>query len=129
MAQAFQDLTATDEDGTEQTYEASGMAVNLPNSETGAEFELQFGICNVSGEARAMIETARKASATVYVTLRFYMASDLSAPCETPVQFKVTTAQTTKTSCTVTAGIGYLSNSRWPPNRITLDYAPGLVST
>lgn len=129
LVEAFNDLNAGLEDGNTVTFEAGGMSVKLPSSESGAEMEMQFGIDNVTGEARELIETARKAGADVYVTLRFYLASDLSAPCSPPVKFKATTANTTKTNCTVNAGIGYLSNSAWPRERFTIEYSPGLANS
>jgi hypothetical protein len=88
--------------------------------------ELQFGIDNVTGEARQLIDAARKAKADVYVTTRFYLASDLTSPCEKPIKFKVTSAATTRTNCSASAGIGYLSNSSWPRERFTTEYTPGL---
>ncbi|MCF7451876.1 DUF1833 family protein [Vibrio sp. A1-1] len=128
LVSAFEDVTATLEDETQVTFEATGLSVNLPKSATGAEMELQFGIDNVTGEARQLIEAARKARADVFITLRHYMASDLSAPAGKPIKFKATTAATTRTNCSVSAGIGYLSNSAWPRERFTVEYAPGLAT-
>ncbi|HHX8716598.1 DUF1833 family protein [Vibrio alginolyticus] len=128
LVSAFDDITAALEDTTLVTFEAAGLAVNLPKSATGAEMELQFGIDNVTGEARQLIEAARKAGADVFITLRKYMASDLTAPASKPIKFKVTTASTTRTNCSASAGIGYLSNSAWPRPRFTTEYAPGLAT-
>jgi hypothetical protein len=129
LVSAFDDVTATLEDGvTNVTFEASGLSTQLPNSESGAETELKFGIDNVTGEARGMIDAARKAGANVFITQRAYLASDLTAPCEQPVTFKVTSATTTRTNLSATAGIGYLSNSSWPRERFTVEYCPGLAT-
>ncbi|HCE2429421.1 TPA: DUF1833 family protein [Vibrio parahaemolyticus] len=128
LVSAFEDVTAALEDTTMVTFEAAGLAVNLPKSATGAEMELQFGLDNVTGEARKLIEAARKAGADVFITLREYAASDLSAPETKPVKFKVTTAATARTNCSASAGIGYLSNSAWPRPRFTVEYAPGLAT-
>ncbi|HCE5244048.1 TPA: DUF1833 family protein [Vibrio parahaemolyticus] len=128
LVSAFEDVTATLEDESQVTFEAAGLAVNLPKSATGAEMELQFGLDNVTGEARELIEAARKAGADVFITLRTYMASDLTAPAAKPIKFKVTTATTSRTNCSVNAGIGYLSNSAWPRDRFTVEYAPGLAN-
>lgn len=128
LVSAFEDVTAALEDATLVTFVAAGLAVNLPKSATGAEMELQFGLDNVTGEARELIEAARKAGADVFITLRQYMASDLTAPAAKPIKFKVTTATTSRTNCSVNAGIGYLSNSAWPRERFTVEYAPGLAN-
>jgi hypothetical protein len=128
LVSAFDDLTASLEDETTVTFEATGLSINLPKSAAGAEMELQFGIDNVTGEARALIEAARKAKADVFITLRQYMASDLTEPCSAPIKFKVTTAITSRTNCSASAGIGYLSNSAWPRERFTVEYAPGLAN-
>ncbi|HIF5850962.1 TPA: DUF1833 family protein [Vibrio parahaemolyticus] len=128
LVSAFKDVTAALEDTTLVTFEAYGLSVNLPKSASGAEMELQFGLDNVTGEARQMIEAARQAGADVYITLREYMASDLTAPASKPIKFKATKAATTRTNCSVSAGIGYLSNSAWPRPRFTVEYAPGLAT-
>lgn len=126
---AFDDTTATLEDGgTQVTFEACGIGADLPERADGAEMELNFGIDNVTGEARKLIDAARKASADVYITTRFYFADDLSSPCEAPIKFIVTSAATTRTTCTASAGIGYLSNSAWPRERFTIEYNPGLAT-
>lgn len=126
----FNDIEAGLEDGeTTVTFEACGIAVSLPANEEGAEMELQFGIENVTGEARQLIEKARKAGAQVFVILRFYMDSDLTLPCITPIKFKTRTAATTRNNCSINAGIGFLSNSAWPRDRFTLEYCPGLANT
>lgn len=126
LVSAFDDVTVTLDDGQVVTFEGAGLSVSLPKSAVGAEMELQFGIDNVTGEARKMIDTARRAKADVFITLYQYMASDLSAPSRAPVTFKVTSAATTRTNCSATAGIGYLSDSAWPRARFTTEYAPGL---
>jgi hypothetical protein len=129
LVSAFEDITAFLEDGaTTVTFEATGLSINLPKSAAGAEMELQFGIDNVTGEARDLIEAARKGKADVFITLRQYMASDLTEPCSAPIKFKVTTAITSRTNCSASAGIGYLSNSAWPRERFTVEYAPGLAN-
>lgn len=126
VCSGFEDQTVMLETSEEATFTAAGIAIALPAKNTSGQQNLSFGIDNVTGEAQRALEGALEAGGPIAVTLRIYLASDLSAPAETPLVLTLTGAEFDGTSVVVTAGFNDLLNSAWPRRRYTADFAPGL---
>lgn len=126
ICNGFEDQTVTDETSTVKTFLASGMAIALPKKNTQGGQTLTFAIDNVTGEAQQLIDQSMEAGAQVDMKYRVYPASDLSAPAEGPLVFKVKDGKMQNTAVEINAGFFDLINTSWPRDLYTAEFAPGL---
>lgn len=98
-------------------------------NDTAAPAEITFTIENASREIQKHMEHARDSDTFVTVMVRTYLASDTSAPHESPVPtFIMRVVEVTPTLVTVTAGFGSMINESFPKSMFTRYTNPGLVS-
>ena len=126
LTTGYDDVTATDENGTSKTWLASGIDIALPKRNAEGAQSLTFAIDNITGEAQSKIDAALSASATVYLTFRKYVSSDLTAPAETPLKFSVTGGTIERLQVQITAGFMSMTDYAWPRDVYNSTFAPGL---
>jgi len=122
----FENQVCIDENGREITFIAAGIAVALPKkNNTGAQ-TLTFAIDNVSGEAQELIDAALDAEERVTLIYRAFVASDKSAPADTPYRMTVLSGDMQGSVIQISAGFFDLLNTAWPRDKYTAAFAPGL---
>lgn len=126
LAQGFDDISATLEDGTNAVFRASGFGVSLPKKSIKGRQDLNFSIDNVTGEALSAIESALESGGKIMVIYRAYAGSNLSAPGQPPVVMTATVAKADRNSISISASFHDLVNKAWPYRRYTPSFAPGL---
>lgn len=122
----FEDQVCTDENGRAVTFLAAGIDVALPKNDNSGGQRLNIAIDNVRGDAQARIDEARVPGARITVIYRTYLESDLSAPAEKPFTMTALSANMDGPTVRITAGYFDLTNTAWPRDRYTADFAPGL---
>ena len=122
----FEDHTCITEDARTVTFIAAGIEVALPKRNTSGTQILTFAIDNVTGEAQKLIDQALEAGAMVYLTFRYYLSTDKTAPAETPLKFVVREGSMEGTVLKVNAAFFDMINTAWPRKYYTSDFAPGL---
>lgn len=126
LCNGFEDQYCITEDGRAVMFQASGMAVALPNKGNSGNQTLTFAIDNVTGEAQQLIDQALEAEERVTMTYRAYLASDLTTPAEPPYRMSVLGGEIKGTAVQIQAGFYDLINSGWPRDLYTTEFAPGL---
>lgn len=122
----FENQTCIDENDREITFIAAGIAVALPKkNNTGAQ-TLTFAIDNITGEAQQRIDEALDAEARVTLIYRAFLASDKSAPADTPYRMTVLSGDMQGSVIQIQAGFFDLLNTAWPRDKYTATFAPGL---
>lgn len=122
----FEDHTCVDENGRTVTFHAAGIAIALPKKDNSGAQTLIFAIDNITGEAQQLIEKALEAEERVTLIYRAFLASDKSAPAETPYRMTVLSGEMKGTVINVQAGFFDLLNTAWPRDKYTANFAPGL---
>ena len=122
----FENHTCTTEDARTLTFIAAGIDVALPKRNTQGTQILSFAIDNVTGQAQKLIDNALEAGAMVYLTFRYYLLSNKSAPAENPLKFVVREGTMEGTILKVNAAFFDMINTAWPRKYYTADFAPGL---
>ena len=126
LAQSFNDLTATTELAETVTFIQSAWEVSLPNKDATGQQNLQFQICNVTGEAQRFIDDCLKSGKPTNVIYREFYADDLSAPATVPIKMTLRGGSAEGVTVGIEAGYFDLLNVGWPRFRYTPEFAPGL---
>ena len=126
ICSGFEDQVLTDEDFNQKTFLAAGIDVALPKKNTQGAQTLTFAIDNVTGEAQRLIDEALEAEARITLIFRQYLDSDHDAPASNPLHMTVLSGTMSGTSVQVNAGFFNLINTKWPRDRYTAKFAPGL---
>lgn len=126
ICSGFEDQTVTDENGRTLTFQGAGISIALPKKNTQGAQTLTFAIDNVTGEAQRLIDMALDAGEQITMNYRVFLASDLSAPAEGPLVFKVKDGKMQNTTVEINAGFFDMINTGWPRDLYTAEFAPGL---
>lgn len=126
ICNGFTDQTCVTEDARTLTFIAAGIDVSLPRKTNTGSQSLQFAIDNVTGEAQQRVDEALAADERVMLTYRTYVASDKSAPAETPYRFVVQAGSFQGSTVNIRAGFFDAINTRFPRDLYTLGFAPGI---
>lgn len=121
----FQDRTCTTEDGRTLTFTAMGIEEALPKNDNSAFQSLIIAMDNVTGDVQEVVETAKQADKRITVTLRIYLASDLSYPSE-KYRMTVLSREYEGGVAKLTCGFFDLLNTNGLRNVLTTLLAPGL---
>lgn len=129
LVRDYVDCTAVTEDSRTVTFTASGMGVALPKRDASGAQSLKFAIDGVRTEATRLLRQADAEGREINLTYRAYLASDLSEPADSPVEFIVRSFVAQADHVEVTASLFDMIDMRWP--RIVYDSstAPGLKFT
>lgn len=125
ICDGFEDQTVTLETAAPATFTAAGIDVSLPEKSSRGGAVLNFAIDNVTGEAQRLLDEAFAAQSQVDLTLRTYLAGNLSAP-EEVLTLIVRGGTMQGASAQIQAAFFDLINTSWPRNLYTAEFAPGL---
>lgn len=126
LCNGFEDHECITENGDTVTFLAAAIEVAKPKRSNQGDQTLTFALDNITGEAQALIDAALDAEARVNIVYRCYLASDKSAPAETPYRMIVRSGQIEGSAVQVSAGFFDLINTAWPRDLYTTEFAPGL---
>lgn len=126
ITHGFEDQTVTTEDARTLTFIAAGIDISLPKKTNSGTQNLNFAIDNITGEAQRKVDDALAAQARVILTYREFLASDKSAPAQTPYRFVVRSGQMVGTSVQISAGFFDAINTAWPRDLYTTEFSPGI---
>lgn len=127
LCDGFKDRTLTLETGESVTFLASGMDVSIPERSNKGTERLGFAIDNIYGEAQRFIDAAIDAQQSIKVTYRLYLSDDATAPADAPLVFDLVSAELTRRSIQVEAGLFDLLNASFPRRRYTAQFSPGIT--
>lgn len=130
LVQGYYDITATLEDSTVVTFEASGFGVRLPARAADGKQDLQISLSNVSKEAWTEINAAKQATRTtqekIIVEYRPFLEADLSAPAGNTYSLIVTETSVTRGQVNITASYTPIAEITFPLKRYYPKYFPGV---
>lgn len=126
LAWGFDDIEVTLAGNEKATFIGSGIDVSLPPRNTRGTQDLQFAVENISGEAAKAVDAALSAEAEVNLTFRVYLASDLSAPAEKPLNMLVVGASFGDTMAQFSCSFRDILNRQWLRNFYDSGNFPGL---
>lgn len=126
LTKGWEDITATLEDGTTQTFTACGIDIALPARNADGTQDLQFAISNIEGTVSTAIRSALKELRTATLTYRNYVSTDLTMPASSSFTLAIKSGYWTSTEVQITAGYMNILNTAWPRYRYTLPLFPGL---
>ncbi|MBA6130159.1 DUF1833 family protein, partial [Pseudomonas juntendi] len=78
----YEDRTCTTEDGRTLTFTAMAMDYALPKNDNSGFQNIVMGLDNVTGEVQEVIEASKEGGKRFIITVRRYLAEDLSFPQE-----------------------------------------------
>lgn len=126
LTKGWEDITATLEDGTTQTFEACGIDIALPARNADGTQDLKFAISNIEGVVSTAIRNALNDLVSASLTYRCFVSTDLTAPTEKPYSMSIKGGYWTAIEVQITAGYLNVLDTAWPRYRYTLPYFPGL---
>lgn len=126
LTKGWQDITATLEDGSVQTFTACGIDIALPARNADGTQDLKFVIGNIDGVVSEAIKDALSNLHKGSLTYRKYISTDLSGPAEKAYTLAVKSGYWTATVVQLTAGYLNILDTAWPRKRYTLAEHPGL---
>jgi hypothetical protein len=121
----YEDRICTTEDGRTLPFIAMAMDLALPKNDNSAFQSLVLGLDNVTGEVQEVVEAAKAAGKRFIVTVRIYLAEDLSFPQE---RYRMTllSREYEDDVAKLTAGFFDLLNTNGLRTMLTATRAPGL---
>ena len=123
----WEDRVCTTEDGRTLTFVAMAMDLALPKNDNSAFQNLVLGLDNVTGEVQEVVEAAKAADKRFIITIRRYLAEDLSFPQERYRMTLLSREYDTDTDIAqLTAGFFDLLNTNGLRTVLTTTLAPGL---
>lgn len=126
ICNGFEDHTVTLETSEVVVFEASGLDIALPASDTSGQQELMFAVGDVLGAATKAVQAATDAGATITAKFRPYLVSDLSAPAGPVFEMAVVGAQFEAGMAQITCAYFDFLNTLWQRARYTASFAPGI---
>ena len=126
LCQGFDDINAKLETNELVTFTACGLGLSLPQRSVKGRQDLQFQLCNVTGEVLVKLEAAMEAADKIKAIYRVYTASYLEEPAELPIEMTVGDVKANAQRVNVVASFNDLVNRAWPRDRYTPSIAPGL---
>lgn len=122
-----EERTLTLETGESVVFRGSGLDVSIPERSNKGTERLGFAIDNIYGEAQRFIDAAIDAQQPIKVTYRLYLSDDATAPADAPLVFDLVSAELTRRSIQVEAGLFDLLNASFPRRRYTAQFSPGIT--
>lgn len=121
----YEDRICTTEDGRTLLFIAMAMDLALPRNDNSAFQSLVLGLDNVTGEVQEVVEAAKAADNRFIITVRIYLAEDLSFPQE---RYRMTLLSREYDGgvAKLTAGFFDLLNTNGLRTILTTTLAPGL---
>lgn len=121
----YQDRICTTEDGRTLLFIAMAMDLAMPKNDNSAFQNLILGLDNVTGEVQEVVESAKAAGNRFIITVRIYLAEDLSFPQE---RYRMTllSREYEDDVAKLTAGFFDLLNTNGLRTVLTTSLAPGL---
>ncbi|WP_238738890.1 DUF1833 family protein [Pseudomonas putida] len=121
----YEDQVCTTEDGRTLLFVAMSMDLALPINDNSAFQSLVLGLDNVTGEVQEVVEAAKAADKRFIITVRIYLAEDLSFPQE---RYRMTLLSRDYDGdvAKLTAGFFDLLNTNGLRTILTTTLAPGL---
>lgn len=129
LAQSYEDVTATIEDGSTQLFEACALDIALPARNSDGTQDLKFAMSNITGLVSRTIRDALKDLSGATLTHRSFISTDLTGPAEAPFSMTIKSGYWTNTEVQITAGFMNVLDTRWPRFTYTLNRFPGLRYT
>lgn len=129
LTKGWEDITATIEDGTTQTFTSCGIDIALPARNADGTQDLKFAISNVEGVVSTAIRKALKDLSSAKITYRCFVSTDLNAPTTSPYSMAIKSGYWTNVEVQFTAGYLNVLDTAWPRYRYTLPNFPGLRYT
>lgn len=131
LVRGYSSLTATLEDSSTVTFQASGFAISLPEKGTDGKQDLQIQLDNVSLEAYQQIKAAKDQSRVsnekIICRYRAFLESDLSQPAGGVYRLVVTKTSIDRSSVTVVASYAPIPDISWPSKRYYPSSYPGVL--
>lgn len=122
-------VTVTLEDGTTSAVCLPvPFETDPPSKAEGKIPECTIYIDNIGREIMQSLNAAVQVKASLQLTLRQYLATDLTAPAYGPVYFTVRTVTMKGTRLQGTASIDYLTNKQFPSRVYTIHDFPSLAA-
>lgn len=122
----YEDQVVTLETGETVTFTASGLAVALPSRGDSVQQNITFAVENVIGIAQRFIDEGLELGQPIDVTLRMYLSSDMSAPAEPPLRFKLVDGVFEGAHVELIASYMAVILQEFMSRRYTSDFARGL---
>lgn len=123
----YEDRTCTTEDGRTLTFTAMAMDYALPKNDNSGFQNIVMGLDNVTGEVQEVIEASKEGGKRFIITIRRYLAEDLSFPQERYRMTLLSREYDTDTDIAqLTAGFFDLLNTNGLRTVLTTTLAPGL---
>ncbi|KAF0255937.1 DUF1833 family protein [Pseudomonas putida] len=121
----YQDRICTTEDGRTLLFIAMAMDLAMPKNDNSAFQNLILGLDNVTGEVQEVVESAKAAGNRFIITVRIYLAEDLSFPQE---RYRMTllSREYEDDVAKLTCGLMDLLNTNGMREFLTATKAPGL---
>lgn len=130
FVRAYYDLTATLEDSTEVTFSKSGIGMQLPESSTDGQQELEIQFDNVSNEVFNTLMTVqdsmRSTDEKALIIYRSFLESDLSAPASAPIKLFMSSSSVNRQTATIRASWSPFPDAAYPRYRYYPNLYPGL---
>jgi len=121
----YEDRICGTEDGRTLLFIAMAMDLAIPKNDNSAFQSLVLGLDNVTGEVQEVVEAAKAADNRFIITVRIYLAEDLSFPQE---RYRMTLLSRDYDGnvAKLTAGFFDLLNTNGLRTILTTTLAPGL---
>lgn len=130
FVRAYYDLTATLENSTEVTFTRSGIAMQLPESSTDGQQELEIQIDNASNDVYQNLATVqasmRSSDEKALIVYRSFLESDLSEPASTPIRLFMSSSSINRQTATIRASWSPFPDASYPRYRYYPNLYPGL---
>lgn len=124
----FVDVTCQTEDGRILDFEAMAMDLALPKNDNSGFQNLTIALDNTTGEVQRVIELSRGSGNRFVITLRRYLADDLSAPSAI-YRMTLLSREYEDGVAKLSAGFFDLLNTNGMRDTLTTTIAPGLIYT
>ncbi|MNH18060.1 hypothetical protein D3C79_777510 [compost metagenome] len=124
----YEDRTCTTEDGRTLTFTAMAMDYALPKNDNSGFQNIIMGLDNVTGEVQEVIEASKESGKRFIITVRRYLAEDLSFPQER-YRMDLLSRDYEDDIAKLTAGFFDLLNTNGLRTILTIALAPGLRHT
>lgn len=122
----WDDIAAKLEDGTDVVFKACAMDIALPAKNADGTQDLQFALCNITGEFSNYIREALDDRRRCELIYRVYIEDDLNAPAQAPFRFEVKGGEWTAIQVDVRAGYFNILETAWPRELYDLNKFPML---
>lgn len=114
LVDGWDNITATLEDSSTVNFIATAMSISLPAKNSDGTQDLQFSLCNITGEFSNYIQSALRTGRRCELIYRIFVEDDLTAPAQAPYKFEVKDGQWTAMQVDIRAGYFNILETAWP---------------